>query len=201
MDVPRACVVFPAKGSCTELTNRHKKIDIITTNKVLGQIDYSLLKRYLPMMVVGFLRYISNKLSNLDLLLQVFKKAAVEDLPLAGLQAIHYRADASLIIINREANQVSVNKILESHLFDGIVYLIIGVICVKPDLSFISQFPIKEKFNLLQILLILILKVDLMAFELPEIIPSLFVGGCSETFVVFDPPGLAVGNPRYPRAI
>lgn len=109
-------------------------VDIITSNKVLGQIDNCCHQTVFTMVIASHLRDRTTKLTNLGVLInydpdallkivdlylssQIALYATPHYFSLSGLQTIHYRGNGPDVICHREKNKFFIDEILDRYLF------------------------------------------------------------------------------------
>ena len=97
--------------SSTELTVGVKQIDVITSDKVLGQTNNGSRQTDFTMMVCSLLCDISGQLSHLDLLDDTFLETPKEHLSLTWLQTVCARRNRSNVICHGEQYELLVDEV------------------------------------------------------------------------------------------
>ncbi len=152
-------------------------------------------------MISRMLTDISCKLHHLDLVLQVPLKTPIEDLPLARFEAIHHGSNRPYIIGITKMNELLIDEIpVGETLIVSVEDNIVRIVRLQPSLPVVSLLLIKNKIDGLVILLSIVFEFQSVLLQALEILLRLLVGGGSQSFVVFYPPGFEVVDGLAPRS-
>lgn len=150
------------------------------------------------MMVGGVLGDVGSKLCHFDLFLEISFEAAKENFSLSWFEAINDAGDRSAVVGITEVDVLLVDKVNVSQLICVVDHNILLIVPLQPLFPLICLLLIEHQVYCLVVVVVSIYKLQPMPCYLLEILLSFFVCRCSQTFVVFDLPGLDVCNRLTP---
>mmetsp|Transcript_14028 Transcript_14028/g.33376 ORF Transcript_14028/g.33376 Transcript_14028/m.33376 type:complete len:246 (-) Transcript_14028:359-1096(-) len=198
-DLLEACVnitgtggILTALNAGSELTRRHKQIDVVRSDECLCQSHDGTLQGRLAMMVGGMFRDIACQLRHFGVVLKVPLEGCPHDLALHRLEAIDHRWDCSQNIVLRELHQLLVDEVQVCDRLLRMVHELLIIGLVDPLLAVISPFLVECHVERFIINLPRVLKRQAVIVDVAEIFFGFSHRRSSETFVVLQVPTTSI---------